>query len=61
VIRTRSRPSFGTQSDRGSRFLERIFTVVETLRQRDVDVASFLQDAVVQHRLGRPAPSLLTA
>lgn len=53
--------SFGTQSDRGSRFLERIFTVVETLRQRDADVASFLHEAIVQHRLGRPAPSLLTA
>jgi len=53
--------SFGTQSDRGSRFLERIFTVVETLRQRDADVASFLHEAVVQYRLGRPAPSLLAA
>ncbi len=53
--------SFGTQSDRGSRFLERIFTVVETLRRRDADVASFLHEAVLQHRLGRPAPSLLAA
>jgi len=53
--------SFGTQSDRGSRFLERVFTVVETLRRRDADVASFLHEAVVQHRLGRPAPSLLAA
>ncbi len=51
---------FGTQSKRGSRFLERIFTTVETLRCRNADVASFLHDAVRDRRLGRAAPSLLT-
>lgn len=52
--------SFGTQSDRGSRFLERIFTAVETLRARDRDVASFVHDAIDAHRRGAPGPSLLT-
>ncbi len=53
--------SFGTQSDRGSRFLERIFTTVETLRTRDGDVALFVHDTVAAHRRGVPGPSLLTA
>ena len=36
------RKSFGTQSESGSRFVERILTVVTTLRQRGRDVLGYL-------------------
>jgi transposase len=36
------RKSFGTQSDRGSRFVERILTVVMSLRQQGRDVMEYL-------------------
>jgi transposase len=52
--------SFGTWSTTGSRFVERILTVVETRRLQKRPVLSFLVDAVAAHRAGRPAPSLQT-
>lgn len=51
--------SFGTQSDRGSRFVERMLTVTATCRQQGRDVLDYLTEAVVAHRRGQPAPSLL--
>jgi transposase len=51
--------SFGTQSDRGSRFVERMLTVVMTLRQQRRNVLEFLTEALSSHRAGLPAPSLL--
>lgn len=53
------RRSFGTQSESGSRFVERILTVVTTLRQQHRDVLDFLTDACAAAIAKRPAPSLL--
>jgi transposase len=53
------RNSHGTQSDGGSRFVERILTVVETCRQQHRPVFDFVRDALVAYRTGHPAPSLL--
>jgi transposase len=55
------RSSHGTQSDGGSRFVERILTVVETCRQQQRPVFGFLRDVLIAHRTGQPAPSLLPA
>jgi transposase len=53
------RTSHGTQSDAGSRFVERILTVVETCRLQQRPVFDFVRDALIAHRTGQPAPSLL--
>jgi transposase len=53
------RSSHGTQSDAGSRFVERILTVVETCRQQQRPVFAFLREALIAYRTGQPAPSLL--
>ena len=53
------RSSFGTQSERGSRYVERMLTTVETLRLQKRPVLAFLMDALRAHRLGLAAPSLL--
>lgn len=50
---------FGSQSDRGLRFTERILTTVTTLRQQQRNVLDFLALACQAHHLGLPAPSLL--
>jgi transposase len=55
------RSSHGTQSDLGSRFVERILTVVETCRQQQRPVFDFLRDALMAYRTGQAAPSLLPA
>ncbi len=55
------RNSHGTQSDGGSRFVERILTTVETCRQQQRPVFDFLRDALIAYRTGQPAPSLLPA
>jgi transposase len=51
--------SFGSQSDRGLRFTERVLTAVTTLRQQQRNVLDFLALACQAHNLGLPAPSLL--
>lgn len=51
--------SFGTQSDRGSRFLERILTVVQTLRLQARSLVDFIAESIRKARLGRPPPRLL--
>ncbi len=51
--------SFGTQSDSGSRFVERILTVVETCRQQDRNPLDYLRHTVIAHRTGQSIPSLL--
>jgi len=53
------RRSFGTQSDFGSRFVERILTVVTTLRQQKRNVLDYLTAACKAYTLGNPAPPLL--
>jgi transposase len=51
--------SFGTQSDSGSRFVETLLTVIETCRQQDRDVQTFVTQAITAHWTGQPSPSLL--
>jgi transposase len=51
--------SFGTQSQAGSRFAERIMTVVATLKQQHRNVLDYLTDACEAANWGQPVPSLL--
>jgi transposase len=51
--------SFGTQSDDGSRFVERIMTVAATCKQQGRSLLDFLVAATTAARLGLPPPSLL--
>lgn len=53
--------SAGTDSTRGSRFVERILTVVESCRQQGRHLLNFLTDAIHAHRMASPHPSLLPA
>ena len=53
--------SFGTHSEAGSRFMERMLTVTATLRTQGRGVLAFLRDAVTAALHGHPAPSLLPA
>jgi hypothetical protein len=55
------RRSFGTQSEAGSLFVERILTAVTTLRQQQRDVLDFLTEACQAKTCGHHAPSLLPA
>lgn len=52
--------SFGTQSATGSRFVERLLTVVETCRRQSRNPFAWLTDAVQAHLNQMPAPSLLS-
>jgi transposase len=51
--------SFGTQSARGSRFVETILTVVETCHRQSRNSFEYLTAAVKAHFAGQPAPSLV--
>lgn len=51
--------SFGTQSAKGSRFVETMLTVIETCRQQGRNTFAFLTAAVEAHLAHQPAPSLL--
>ena len=51
--------SFGCQSETGCRFVERMLTVVTTLRLRGKGVLDYLARAIQAHRAGLPAPPLL--
>ncbi|MGL4423601.1 MAG: hypothetical protein ACRCZF_23290, partial [Gemmataceae bacterium] len=52
------RKSFGCQSPAGCRFVERILTVVQTLRLQKRNTLEFLGEALRAYREGRPAPQL---
>ena len=52
--------SFGTQSEAGSRFIERMLTVSETCRLQKRSVFQWLIAAVEASLHNRPAPSLIT-
>ena len=52
--------SFGTQSARGSRFVETMLTVIETCRQQRRNAFEYLTAAVHSHLAHQPAPSLLS-
>ncbi len=51
--------SGGTHSELGSRFVERILTVVATLRRQDRNILHFLRDACEAHLSGSESPSLV--
>lgn len=53
--------SFGSQSEHGCRFLERVLTVHATLRQRRRSVHDFVVAACRAHMLGLKLPSLLSS
>ena len=52
---------FGSHSDGGCRFAERILTVVQTLRLQDRNVMAYLTAAVTASRNGNDIPALITA
>ena len=51
--------SFGTQSDAGARFVERLLTVTATCRQQGRSVLAYLTDVSTAAQRGQPIPSLL--
>jgi len=51
--------SFGTQSERGARYVERILTVCATCRLQKRSVIDYLRDACRCHLNGIPVPSLI--
>jgi transposase len=53
------RRSFGCHSANGCRFVERILTVVQTLRLQKRSVLAFLSEAIQAHRAGTTAPRLV--
>jgi transposase len=55
------RRSFGCHSVDGCRFVERILTVVQSLRLQNRPVLSFLAQAIEAHRGGSETPTLLGA
>jgi transposase len=55
------RRSFGCHSADGCRFVERILTVVQSLRLQKRNSLAFLTDAIQAHRSGTVAPKLVPA
>jgi transposase len=53
--------AFGCHSEAGCRFVERILTVVQTLRLQKRPALDFLYQSLYAHRNGCPAPTLLSA
>jgi transposase len=53
------RRSFGTQSESGSRFVERILTAAQTLRQQGRDVLAYLTDACRSMLMNEAARGLI--
>lgn len=53
------RTSFGTQSEAGSRFVERMLTTAATLRQQNRNVLEFLTEAYTAMLSGKTPPSML--
>jgi transposase len=51
--------SGGTDSESGSRFVERILTVVATCHQQDINALEYLTRCYQAHLDGHPAPSLI--
>ena len=52
---------FGSQSDRGDRFVERMMTVTHTLRKQQHNVLDFLQQSFIANLNSAPGPSFLAA
>ena len=54
------RKSFGCASQAGCRFVERILTVVGTLRLQGRNALEFLSGSIAAHRGGAAGPTLCT-
>jgi transposase len=54
------RKSFGCQSPAGCRFVERILTVVQTLRLQGRNTLDFLGQSIAAHRFGATQPTFCT-
>ena len=52
--------SFGTQSERGSRFIERIFSISATCKQQAKNTIGYIKQAIINFNSGLPPPELLT-
>ena len=50
--------SFGNQSPSGCRFVERILTVIQSLRLQKRNALEFLRETIAHHRHGLPTPAL---
>jgi transposase len=53
--------AFGCHSEAGCRFVERMLTVVQTLRLQQRPVLDYLYQAILANRQGAPTPQLLPA
>lgn len=53
--------SFGTQSDRGERFAERVMTVAHTARKQGKAVLAFITRSIAANLTGEPSPRLIGA
>ena len=53
--------AFGSHSEAGCRFVERLLTVVQTLRLQQRPILEFLNQSLSAHRRGHQAPRLLLA
>ena len=50
--------SFGTQSDKGQRFVERMLSVATTARQQGIQLLDFLYSACLAQQQQKPLPVL---
>ena len=50
--------SFGSSSEGGCRYVERVLSVAATLRQRGHATLAYLADAIAAHRKGQEAPAI---
>jgi transposase len=53
--------SFGAHGEEGCRFVERMLSVVQTLRLQGRKVLEFLCQTITAHRAGQPLPALVAA
>jgi transposase len=53
--------SYGSMSEAGSRFAERMLTVCESLRAQGRNVLDFLEESIRTQLRGQPHPTLLPA
>jgi transposase len=53
--------SYGTQSERGDRFAERVMTVVRTARKQGKAVLDFIVNSITAHLDGKTPPRLIGA
>lgn len=55
------RRSFGCHSAAGCRYVERMLTVVQSLRLQKRNVVAYLSESIAAHRAGNPGPKLVPA